>query len=218
LLAHMSLKNFCSKVTLFKGAYIYLFPGPGHLFICCRCQCGAALINGTPDRPVSGYNPTVRGPPVNVDIRNMACTHVLALKVPPRSLRLPTRQQKTRVHPTLTRNRMPLAPLAFNPNYMPITTTTTSIRAYALIAYHAPALPPTLTACLHHFTAHSERPHTHPRQGTGTPHHGHRPVFARDIPYAAQPAHDADTDVACATTAACALHTCIGGARGLGAP
>ena len=218
LLAHMSLKNFCSKVTLFKGAYIYIFPGPGHLFICCCCQCGAALINSTPDRPISGYNPTVQGPPVNVDIHNlnMACAHILALKVPPCSSHPPTTQQKTRVHPTLTSNCTPPTPLAFNPNYMPITTTT--VCAYAQAAHHAPVLPPALAAHLHRFTAHSEQPHTHPRQGTGTPHHGHGPVLARDIPYAAQPAHDADTDMACATAAARALHACVRGARSLRAP
>jgi len=124
--------------------------------------------------------------------------------------------KKTRVHPTLTRNRTPLAPLAFNLNYTPITTIT--VRAYAPAAHHAPALPPALAARLHRFTAHSERPRTHPRQGTGTSHHGHGPVLARDIPHAAQPAHDADADVARATAAARALHARVGGARGLGAP
>ena len=42
-----------------------------------------ALIDGAPDRPVSGYDPAVRGPPVNVDVRDVARAHVLALKVPP---------------------------------------------------------------------------------------------------------------------------------------
>ena len=41
------------------------------------------LINGAPDRPVSGYDPAVRGPPVSIDVRDVARAHVLALKVPP---------------------------------------------------------------------------------------------------------------------------------------
>jgi len=42
-----------------------------------------ALIDGTPDRPVSGYDPAIRGPPLSVDVRDVARAHVLALKVPP---------------------------------------------------------------------------------------------------------------------------------------
>ena len=42
-----------------------------------------ALIDGAPDRPVSGYDPAIRAPPFNVDARDIACAHVLALKVPP---------------------------------------------------------------------------------------------------------------------------------------
>jgi nucleoside-diphosphate-sugar epimerase len=42
-----------------------------------------ALIAGAPDRPVSGYDPAVRGPPQSVDVRDVARAHVLALKVPP---------------------------------------------------------------------------------------------------------------------------------------
>ena len=42
-----------------------------------------ALIDGAPDRPVSGYDPAVRGPPLSVDVRDVARAHVLALKVPP---------------------------------------------------------------------------------------------------------------------------------------
>ena len=40
------------------------------------------LIDGAPDRPVNGYDPVMRGPPVNVDVRDVARAHVLALKVP----------------------------------------------------------------------------------------------------------------------------------------
>jgi len=42
-----------------------------------------ALIDGAPDRPVSGYDPAVRPPPLSVDVRDVARAHVLALKVPP---------------------------------------------------------------------------------------------------------------------------------------
>jgi nucleoside-diphosphate-sugar epimerase len=41
------------------------------------------LIAGAPDRPVPGYDPAVQFPPVNVDVRDVARAHVLALKVPP---------------------------------------------------------------------------------------------------------------------------------------
>jgi nucleoside-diphosphate-sugar epimerase len=42
-----------------------------------------ALIDGAPNRPVNGYDPAVRGPPLNVDVRDVARAHVLALKLPP---------------------------------------------------------------------------------------------------------------------------------------
>ncbi len=41
------------------------------------------LISGPLDRPVSGYDPAARPPPLNVDVRDVARAHVLALKVPP---------------------------------------------------------------------------------------------------------------------------------------
>ena len=43
-----------------------------------------ALINGERGRPVSGFDPTQRGPPMNVDVRDVARAHVLALKLSPR--------------------------------------------------------------------------------------------------------------------------------------
>ena len=43
------------------------------------------LINGAPGRPVSEHDPAVRAPPLNVDVRDVARAHVLALKVPPRA-------------------------------------------------------------------------------------------------------------------------------------
>ena len=41
------------------------------------------LISGAPGRPVGGFDPAVRLPPLNVDVRDVARAHVLALKVPP---------------------------------------------------------------------------------------------------------------------------------------
>jgi nucleoside-diphosphate-sugar epimerase len=41
------------------------------------------LISGTSGRPVSGYDPAIDGPPMSVDVRDVARAHVLALKVPP---------------------------------------------------------------------------------------------------------------------------------------
>ena len=41
------------------------------------------LISGAPGRPVSGYDPALRAPPLHVDVRDVARAHVLALKVPP---------------------------------------------------------------------------------------------------------------------------------------
>jgi nucleoside-diphosphate-sugar epimerase len=41
------------------------------------------LIAGVPDRPVPEYDPTVQFPPLNVDVRDVARAHVLALKVSP---------------------------------------------------------------------------------------------------------------------------------------
>jgi nucleoside-diphosphate-sugar epimerase len=41
------------------------------------------LIAGAPGRPVSEYDPAHRGPPLNVDVRDVARAHVLALKAPP---------------------------------------------------------------------------------------------------------------------------------------
>ncbi|KAH9065276.1 NAD-P-binding protein [Lactarius vividus] len=44
-----------------------------------------ALIAGSPGRPVIGYDPTKGAPPLNVDVRDVARAHVLALKLPPSS-------------------------------------------------------------------------------------------------------------------------------------
>jgi nucleoside-diphosphate-sugar epimerase len=41
------------------------------------------IAGGTPDRPISEYDPAVRAPPHNIDVRDVARAHVLALKAPP---------------------------------------------------------------------------------------------------------------------------------------
>jgi len=41
------------------------------------------FIAGALGRPVGGYDPAARIPPLNVDVRDVARAHVLALKVPP---------------------------------------------------------------------------------------------------------------------------------------
>ena len=41
------------------------------------------IADGASDRPVSEYDPAVRLPSLNVDVRDVARAHVLALKVPP---------------------------------------------------------------------------------------------------------------------------------------
>jgi nucleoside-diphosphate-sugar epimerase len=41
------------------------------------------IAGGAPDRPVSEYDPAVRAPPHNIDVRDVARAHVLALKAPP---------------------------------------------------------------------------------------------------------------------------------------
>ncbi|KAH9047652.1 NAD-P-binding protein [Lactarius hengduanensis] len=43
------------------------------------------LIAGAPGRPVGGYDPVTRPPPLNVDVRDVARAHVLALKPHPSS-------------------------------------------------------------------------------------------------------------------------------------
>ena len=49
------------------------------------------LLAGAPGRPVSGYDPAIRGPPLSVDVRDVARAHVLALKVPPSADAAPKR-------------------------------------------------------------------------------------------------------------------------------
>jgi nucleoside-diphosphate-sugar epimerase len=41
------------------------------------------LISGAAGRPVTKYDPAVQAPPLNIDVRDVARAHVLALKAPP---------------------------------------------------------------------------------------------------------------------------------------
>ena len=73
-------------VTTIHPSYIYGPMGSGQIYNSLASGTNRyiyALINGAPDRPVPGYDPAIRGPPVNVDVRDVARAHVLALKVPP---------------------------------------------------------------------------------------------------------------------------------------
>ena len=56
---------------------VYNSPGTGtNVFV-------YGLISGPVDHPVDWYDPTTGVPPINVDVRDVARAHVLALKVPP---------------------------------------------------------------------------------------------------------------------------------------
>ena len=49
------------------------------------------LLAGPPGRPLSGYDPAGFGPPMSVDVRDVARAHVLALRVPPSADAAPKR-------------------------------------------------------------------------------------------------------------------------------
>ena len=73
-------------VTTIHPSYIYGPVGSGQVYNAPGTGTNRfiyALIAGAPGRPVSGYDPALRGPPVHVDVRDVARAHVLALKVPP---------------------------------------------------------------------------------------------------------------------------------------
>ncbi|KAH9991296.1 NAD-P-binding protein [Russula vinacea] len=73
-------------VTTIHPSYIYGPLGSGQVYNTPASGTNRyiyGLINGAPDRPVPGYDPAIRGAPVNVDVRDVARAHVLALKVPP---------------------------------------------------------------------------------------------------------------------------------------
>ncbi len=73
-------------VTTLHPSYVYGPLGSGQVYNSPATGTNRyiyGLIAGAPDRPVSGYDPVVRAPPLNVDVRDVARAHVLALKVPP---------------------------------------------------------------------------------------------------------------------------------------
>jgi nucleoside-diphosphate-sugar epimerase len=73
-------------VTTIHPSYIYGPLGSGQVYNAPAAGTNQhiyGLIAGAPGRPVSGYDPALRGPPMIVDVRDVARAHVLALKAPP---------------------------------------------------------------------------------------------------------------------------------------
>ena len=73
-------------LTTIHPSYIYGPLGSGQVYSAPGAGTNRfiyALLTGAPGRPLSGYDPAVRGPPLSVDVRDVARAHVLALKVPP---------------------------------------------------------------------------------------------------------------------------------------
>jgi nucleoside-diphosphate-sugar epimerase len=73
-------------VTTIHPSYVYGPLGSGQVYNTPATgsnQLIYGLVAGAPDRPVCGYDPTLRAPPLHVDVRDVARAHVLALKVPP---------------------------------------------------------------------------------------------------------------------------------------
>jgi nucleoside-diphosphate-sugar epimerase len=73
-------------VTTIHPSYIYGPLGSGQVYSSPASGTNRyiyVLITGAPDRPVPGYDAVTRGIPLNVDVRDVARAHVLALKVPP---------------------------------------------------------------------------------------------------------------------------------------
>jgi nucleoside-diphosphate-sugar epimerase len=73
-------------VTTIHPSYVYGPLGSGQIYNAPATgtnQLIYGLIAGAPDRPVNGYNPALRIPPLSVDVRDVARAHVLALKAPP---------------------------------------------------------------------------------------------------------------------------------------
>jgi nucleoside-diphosphate-sugar epimerase len=73
-------------LTTIRPSYVYGPQGTGQ--VCHSLARGTnayvyRLIAGAPDRPVPGYDPVDRFPPLSVDVRDVARAHVLALKVSP---------------------------------------------------------------------------------------------------------------------------------------
>ena len=73
-------------IATIHPSYIYGPLGPGQVYDAPGTGTNEyvyALIAGACGRPVGGYDRAMRGPPVSVDVRDVARAHVLALKLPP---------------------------------------------------------------------------------------------------------------------------------------
>ena len=73
-------------LTTIHPSYVYGPVGSGQVYNSPATSTNRfvyGLISGTSGRPVSGYDPAIDGPPMSVDVRDVARAHVLALKVPP---------------------------------------------------------------------------------------------------------------------------------------
>ena len=92
-LSDLTVRNFKRDhpdfdIASIHPSYIYGPFGPGQVYDTPASGTNRyiyALIAGAHGRLVSGYDPAIRGAPMNVDVRDMARAHVLALKLPPSS-------------------------------------------------------------------------------------------------------------------------------------
>jgi len=90
-LSDLTVRNFQRDhpdfdIASIHPSYIYGPLGPGQVYNTPASGTNRfvyTLIDGEPGRPVSWYDPEQRGPPMNVDVRDVARAHVLALKLPP---------------------------------------------------------------------------------------------------------------------------------------
>jgi nucleoside-diphosphate-sugar epimerase len=90
-LADAAVRGFKSShpdldLTTIHPSYVFGPLGSGQVYNSPATGTNAyvyQLIAGEPGRAVSGYDPAVGVPPLNVDVRDVARAHVLALKVPP---------------------------------------------------------------------------------------------------------------------------------------
>ena len=92
-LSDLTVRNFQRDhpdfdITSIHPSYIYGPFGPGQVYDTPASGTNRhiyALIAGAPGRPVSELDRAIRGAPMNVDVRDVARAHVLALKLPPSS-------------------------------------------------------------------------------------------------------------------------------------
>ncbi|KAH9065275.1 NAD-P-binding protein [Lactarius vividus] len=89
-LSDLTVRNFKRDhpdfdITTIHPSYIYGPVGPGQVYDTPATGTNKhiyALVAGAPGRPVNGYDPATRGPPLSVDVRDVARAHVLSLKLP----------------------------------------------------------------------------------------------------------------------------------------